>query len=119
MNEFLLITLPSVLTGFLTWFFSRKKQKAEVTTNELDNVEKAAKIWRELSEDLEKRLKEEIRELREENTTMQDRFNTVLEENKALKNQMHSLENQLKEAHQQNTKLLCELKKFNKNYTPS
>ncbi|KAF5060794.1 hypothetical protein SDC9_23461 [bioreactor metagenome] len=116
MNEFLLVSLPSAFTAIITWLLSRRKYKAETTTNELDNVEKAAKIWRELSEDLEKRLKDEIRELREENSTIQDRFNTVLQENKALKEQMSSLEKQLKEARSENRKLLDELKKFNKNY---
>ena len=116
MNDILLVSLPSAFTAIVTWFLSRRKYKAETTANELDNVEKAAKIWRELSEDLEKRLKDEIRELREENSSIQERFSTVLLENKALKEQMSSLERQLKEARNENRKLLDELKKFNKNY---
>jgi len=119
MNDLLLIVIPSLLTGTTTWLFSRKKYRAETTGNELDNVEKAAKIWRQLSEELEKRLKDDIRELREENITIKDRFNTVLEENNALKFQMSALEKQLREARGENKKLLDELKKFNKNYVPA
>jgi hypothetical protein len=36
---------------------SRKKAKEEAKTTELDNVEKAVKIWRDLSEDLSDKLK--------------------------------------------------------------
>jgi chromosome segregation ATPase len=118
MNDLLLIVIPSLLTGTTTWLFSRKKYKAETTGNELDNVEKAAKIWRELSEDLEKRLKDEIRELRSENQTIQDRFLRLMEENRSLKEQMLSLENQLKAARCENKKLFEELQKFNNNHKP-
>ena len=118
MDDFLLVVVPSFITALTTWIFSRRKYKAETQTNELDNVEKAARIWRELSEDLEKRMKEEIRELRNENTTIQDQFTIVLAENKALKEQMSALEKQLREARCENNKLLEELKRFNKNYNP-
>ena len=117
MNDLILIVVPSLLTAITTWIFSRKKYKAETKSNELDNVEKAAKIWRELSEDLEKRLKDDIRELRDENVSIQNQFSKVMAENNLLKEQMASLEKQLKEAKCQNNKLLDELKKFNKNYT--
>ncbi len=115
----LIVVLPSLMTAVTTWIFSRRKYRAETQTNELDNVEKAARIWRELSEDLEKRMKDEIRELRSENVTIQDQFTIVLAENKALKEQMSALEKQLKEARCENQKLLEELKRFNKNYNPA
>lgn len=58
--------LPELLSafgaGFVTWFFSRKKQRAEVETNELNNVEQAIKIWRDMSQNLEA----EVTELRSE-----------------------------------------------------
>ena len=62
----------AMLLGFL---LSRKTRKVEVDkgaasvdSDELDNVEKAIKIWREMSKDLEARLKlalDEIHELRD------------------------------------------------------
>lgn len=44
-------TVPSALTGFVTWFLSKKKYQAEVETNELTNVETAIRIWRESAEE--------------------------------------------------------------------
>ncbi len=119
MNDLFLIIIPSFVTAVTTWAFSRKKYRAETKANELDNVDKAAKIWRELSEDLEKRLKEDIRDLRNENTAIQKQFVSVLAENNALKEQMTALQKQLKEARCENQKLLDELRKFNKNYSPA
>ena len=119
MYDLILIVVPSIVTAVTTWAFSRRKYRAETRADELDNVEKAARIWRELSEDLEKRMKDEIKELRSDNVTIQDQFTIVLAENKALKEQMSALEKQLKEARCENQKLLQELKRFNKNYNPA
>ncbi len=118
LSDLLLIIVPSLITALTTWFLSRRKYQAEAKSNELDNLEKAVKIWRELSEDLEKRLKTDIHQLRDENINIQERFTTVLAENEALKEQMSALEIQLKEARQENQKLLEELQKFNNNYNP-
>ena len=41
-----------VLSGLAGWFFGRPKQQMELQTNELDNVDKAVKIYREMIEDL-------------------------------------------------------------------
>lgn len=67
-------------TAAITWFFARKKQAAEVKTNELDNVEKAIVIWRGIAEDLGKKvdmltakcevLSQEIDALRKENQSL-------------------------------------------------
>lgn len=108
-----------LFTGVPIFLLTRKKYKVEVKGTELDQVEKAATIWRTLSEELEKRFKEDIRELRQENEAVQNRLTSILEENNKLKEQMYSLEKQLREAKCQNTKLLEELKKFNKNYVPA
>lgn len=43
-------------TAGVTWFFSRQKQKADIKTAELDNVEKAIQIWRALAQDLGKKV---------------------------------------------------------------
>lgn len=73
MNDlFILIITPilsAITTGSITYIFTvkqmRKKATAEAKGAELDNVEKAVKIWRELSEklnievdDLKKRIAE-------------------------------------------------------------
>lgn len=137
MNELLLITLPASITSLITYFLTRKKNvadvkkiNAEVEANEIDNVERVAKIWRQLSEDLKEKLSYEIDVLREENTnmkselcTVQQQFSQVFSENSELKIQMNSLEKELKYSKcqiklltDQNKDLLSELKKFNKNY---
>ena len=45
-------TLGAAGSGFAGWFFGRKKQNAETKGTELDNVEKAVEIWREMASDL-------------------------------------------------------------------
>jgi len=52
--------IPSVVTLLLGWLFGRRQQTAQVKTTELDNVEKAIKIWREMSADLEAKLNTHI-----------------------------------------------------------
>jgi chromosome condensin MukBEF ATPase and DNA-binding subunit MukB len=47
-----------IVTIYVTNFFVRKKVQAEVKTNELQNVEGAIKIWRELAESFEQKLNE-------------------------------------------------------------
>lgn len=115
-EDLFLVVIPSFITAVTTWILSRRKYKAETKSDELENIDKAVKIWRELSEDLEQRLKAEIKELRQANTDIQTRFETVLAENEALKDQMSALEMQLKEARSENQNLLQELMVFNNNY---
>lgn len=112
MNELLLIVIPSVISSSITWVFTRRKNKAEAKANELQNVEHVARIWRELAEDLEKRMKKEVDELRRQ-------IIDLVEENKSLIEQMENLDKQLKAARCDNKRLINELKEFNKNYTES
>lgn len=138
MNDLLLVTLPAAITSVITYLLTRKKNladvnkiNAEVEANEIDNVERVAKIWRQLSEDLKEKLSSEIEVLRTENTgmktellTVQQQFTQVISENSELKMQMNSLEKelksskcQIKQLSDQNKSLLTELTKFNKNYS--
>lgn len=67
--------------GFFGWFFTRKKTNAEAKSSELENVEHAIKIWREMSEQLKKEvedLKLELKEVRADQAALH-------RENKALK----------------------------------
>lgn len=81
--EFIGLIENTVIAGssaVITWWFSRKKQDAELKASELDNVEKAISIWRELAQDLGKKVEDlsnrcellssEINELRGENKTL-------------------------------------------------
>ena len=115
MNQILVATIPTVLVSLITFLLTRKKYRVDVDSTELDNVEKATRIWRELSEELNKRLTADLNALREENQVMKAQFIQVVEENQSLKNQMVSLEEQLRKSRCDNAKLLRELKRFNEN----
>jgi len=108
MNETLSLIVVSAITGTITFWATRRKNNADAETSELDNVSKAIKIWRELSEDMEKRFKEEVDELKKENCNLQQRVSIVMKENEELKIQMKQLESE-------NKKLINQLKIFNKN----
>jgi uncharacterized protein HemX len=60
MNEFdwLNSTLSAIGGGFAGWFFNRKQQRASTKTNELENVEKALSIYRDMINELKSNLKE-------------------------------------------------------------
>ena len=81
MNDTLLLIIASAVTGIVTWLSARRK-------NELDNTSKAIKIWRELSEDMEKRFKEQVDELKKENEELKSQMNTLEGENKKLISQL-------------------------------
>lgn len=143
MNEVLMMTIPAAVTSIITYVFTRKKSDAEISelranvdkknaeidADEINNVERVAKIWRDLSEDLRNRFTADIEEMKTANLVMKQRMNEVhgenaamrhemdivrsenselkaqlkevLSENGALKNQMASLEKQLKLSKQQ------------------
>lgn len=130
MTEILLIVIPSAISSTITWLFTRRKNRAEASSNEVQNVEHVARLWRELAEDIEKRLKKEVDELRQENTKIKNSIRELVEENKGLQKQivnlveenkglieqMENLDKQLKAARCDNKRMINELKAFNKNY---
>lgn len=40
--------------GGITWFFARRKNRAELAGTEIENLDKAVEIWRKLAADLKK-----------------------------------------------------------------
>ena len=68
MNEILYTTLPAVVTGILTYIFTRKKQQQETKANELDNVQKALEVYRSIIDDLKKDLEETSKKVESLNT---------------------------------------------------
>ena len=83
----------AVSTAGITWFASRKKQQADIQASELDNVEKAISIWRELAQDLGKKVED-------------------------LSLRCEALSNEINELRRENKTLKSELKKLNANYQP-
>lgn len=64
-----------------SWFAARRKNKAEVTRSEIENIEKVATMWRETAEEL----KQQVEELRQEVETLRAEVYRVHQENQELK----------------------------------
>lgn len=105
-DEVLLVVIPSAVTSVITWIFSRRKYRAESAANELDNVQKAQAIYRDIIMDLKK----ELEELRE-------KINVVVAENEALGMRMDELRKELACTRADNKRLIGELKKYNAKIT--
>lgn len=69
--------ISALVGGVAGWLFSRRKQQQEVFTSELDNVDKAVRIYREMIEDLGVQLKQAITELNEAKRTIRDLEATI------------------------------------------
>jgi len=108
MTEYLNFVMVSAIPATLTWLLARRKNNADAKNSELDNVEKAITIWRNLTEAQEARFNNQIEELRKENCDLQHQVTIVMKENNELKEQMNALEGE-------NKKLISQLKIFNKN----
>lgn len=77
LKEILIPTLTALVGAGITWFFGRPKEKAELQTSELDNVDKAVKIYREMIENLSNELRRAITELNEAKTTIRELESTI------------------------------------------
>jgi len=125
MKEILTAGLPAIITLVLTYFFTRRKYAVEVKkanleadTTEIDNLDRATKIWRELSEGVTKRLTSDIDQLREENRHTREKLNALTRENNALQAQMASLQKELVATKVENEKLMEQLRQFNQHFKP-
>ena len=75
------------VVSFITWFFARRKNDAEAKGTELDNVEKAIAVWREMAESLELKLKESLdsqEKQREMNGLLQQELSEIKRQVKLL-----------------------------------
>lgn len=84
MNTIIENAAVALVTAFVTWFFSRQKQRAETRASELENVEKAVSIWRSIAQDLEKKLDD----VSSRCDALSKEIETLKIENKNLKNQL-------------------------------
>lgn len=94
MNETIIAILGSnALTSYMTFLFTKKKYLTEVSSSELDNVEKAIAIYKGMVEDLGMRIdimSKNFEELRKENEHL------VLE-NRVMKRKLSQMAKQIKE----------------------
>ena len=100
--------ITAFVAAFLGWFFTRKKQKAEVKATEtnvkgaeLDIVEQAVGIWRKLAEDLNEDLKAARKQITEVQTTLGE----ILIENEKLTSEIKKLEKDVERLSTENRKL--------------
>ena len=94
MNEFVITTIIGVLSGVAGWVVARRKNLAEAHISELDAVEKAVAVWRELSEQLQKKyemllqrqdeLEKEMQVIRRDNKELKAKNKELVQKLKAL-----------------------------------
>ncbi|MCO5258675.1 MAG: hypothetical protein M9916_00850 [Crocinitomicaceae bacterium] len=85
------ILSPILASGF-TWMLARRKFKQEVKQNELENIEKAITIWREVSENLEIKLSNAQDEISKQNELISKQNDLI----KHLTDEIELLRNKLK-----------------------
>lgn len=78
-KEILIPAITALVGAGITWFFGRPKEKAELQTSELDNVDKAVKIYREMIEDLGRKYEKAISDLEKANLRIKELENSVEE----------------------------------------
>ena len=61
-----------LLSGWEGWLFGRPKQRVELQSNELDNVDKAIHIYREMIDDLGVKYAKAIADLNEANQRIKE-----------------------------------------------
>jgi septal ring factor EnvC (AmiA/AmiB activator) len=93
--------VPPAVAAFLAWFFTRKKNQAEVETvvqdaksKELDNIENAIEIWRKLAQDLKTELTEikgQYKEIKQQNVELLDKLTLLEQDYKSLLDSYESL----------------------------
>lgn len=84
-QQVLIPTLASGLTALTTWFFARKKMASETKASELENVEKAIEIWREMAESIEAKMKEMEAEMQSKIDRLTKEVHLYRKENQELK----------------------------------
>lgn len=94
LNEPLTLLITTLITGFGGWFFGRKKLKAETEASQIENAEKLLDFYKNLADDLGKRLENAIRE-----------FNDAKKIITELEEKVENLTNELKKYKQLNGKV--------------
>lgn len=90
--------ITTVISGWTSWFFARRKYNSEVDNNLIENMQQSLEFYKKLSDDNEDRLDEVLRR------------NAGLEQEiRDLRKQMFSLMNSIC------TDLTCQLRKRNLN----
>jgi hypothetical protein len=90
--------ITTVISGWTSWFFARRKYNSEVDNNLIENMQRSLEFYKKLSDDNENRLDEVLKRNAELEQEIRD-----------LRKQMFSLMNSIC------TDLTCQLRKRNLN----
>jgi hypothetical protein len=90
--------ITTVISGWTSWFFARRKYNSEVDNNLIENMQQSLEFYKKLSDDNKNRLDEVLKRNAELEQEMRD-----------LRKQMFSLMNSIC------TDLTCQLRKRNLN----
>lgn len=71
-KDFILPIIGTIASALVGWWFGRTKEQMEVQTSELDNVDKAVKIYREMIEDLSNKYAKAISDLEAANLRIRE-----------------------------------------------
>lgn len=88
MNEVLTVTVSSIITALIGWLIGRRKTQAETTSIEIDNVDKAVKIWQTIADELRKDLSQLLKEnaeMKNEIKKLEIKVQSLMRENKKLR----------------------------------
>lgn len=97
MNEIFVILATAGGGGLFGWFFTRKKQKVEITGAEIENDTKVIELWKGWSEHLEK----EIDKMSEKLELLTKRIEELETENRQ---HLETIEKLLHKSHGKNIK---------------
>lgn len=111
MNE-LITTCLSIVAGFggafTTWIFTRKKQKSELASSQVDLEMKLTDKYEKLLDNFDKRLKTALEDLDRATNAIRERDKQIDELTKELRSRDKQLENFMKQVEE----LTKELKKY-------
>lgn len=88
MNEilgFIVAPLAALITGVLTWFFTRRKNRAEAWNVEMDAVLKAVGMWREIAVKLDG----DVKNLTLQMSEMSEKLDQISEDNRRMSRKLN------------------------------
>lgn len=78
MDNWLTSIITAIASSGITYFFTRRKNNAEARGNEIDNVERALKVYREMLTDLETRLDRQAETIQKQEKEIEELRNIIL-----------------------------------------
>lgn len=83
--------VSTIVSGWASWIFARKKYNSEVDGNLIENMQKSLEFYKNLSDDNEQRLDKVL----EDNVALRQTVEELLKENKQLKKEIDTLKDQV------------------------